>query len=175
MNYYQLSVDKFRIKPGEEDLERDDFEYWPVWSEHYDYEEIEGIEKWGVDKQWALDKFKEFDTGGSHPHYTVLDLNNLPLDNIRIYIKAKFNLPNGQELNGYIMNLAELCIGIFGGDKDYLFSNHEMLSDEMTVLHEQAAKEFNVNSLFPLKFETEFRDSDGKPIMGIYKLVDENV
>lgn len=170
MNEHQRFIDKFRIKPGKEYLRRDDFEYWPVWSEHYDYEEIEDIERWGVDREWVLQKFREYDTGGPHPHYTVLDLENLPFHNMRIFIKARFVTPCRQELTGYIMNHGELGIAIFGRNEDYLFSNHPSLSNEMKKRHKEAVEEFNVTSLFPLKFETEFNGASGQRIAGAYEL-----
>jgi len=90
---------KFRIKSGGGRLERSDFDYWPAWSEYYDFEELDLIETWGIARDWALGKFCEHNKGGSHPHYTILDLDNLPFDNMRIYLLADFITPGGYKLS----------------------------------------------------------------------------
>jgi hypothetical protein len=68
-----FQIDKFKIKRGEEYLCKSDFDFWPAWSEHYDYDEIDDIASWGIDREWALSKFSEYDTGGPHPHYIFDD------------------------------------------------------------------------------------------------------
>jgi len=165
-----LQTENFKIKKGEDDLERSDFEYWPAWSEHYDYEEIDDIERWGINREYALDKFREYDTGGAHPHYTILDLDHLPLDNMRIFLKASFIHSEGKIFPGYIMNQGDLYITIFGKKEEYSFSNHSMLSIEMKELAEKAANDLGVTSLFPIEFKTDFKNEEGQYIAGSYSL-----
>lgn len=165
-----LPTDKFRIKPGEEYLTRADFKYWPAWSEHYDFDEIKSIVSWGVDREWILSKFKEFDSGGSHPHYTILDLENLPLENMRIFLKASFEHASGITIDGYIMNEGDLAIVLFSPTRAYQFSKHPIFHDEMQNLLLDAEREYAISPLFPLKFSTQFKNSSNQSISGVYQL-----
>ena len=161
---------KFRIKPGEDCLEQADFDYWPAWSEYYDFEEVDLIESWGIARDWVLGKFCEYDKGGSHSHYTILDLDKLPFDNMRIFLLADFYTPDGYKLSGYIMNKADLCITIFSRDCDYTFSTHPLLLDQSRASERAILESHSLSRLFPLRYETRFKDGDGHGISGEYKL-----
>ena len=165
-----FSTEAFKIKRGEDYLDRSDFDYWPAWSEHYDYEEIDDIERWGINREYALGKFREYDTGGAHPHYTILDLDQLPLDNMRIFLKASFIHPEGEIFQGYIMNQGELYITIFAEKEEYSFSNHPALSIEMKELAKKAERDLGVKKIFPIEFKTNFENKEGQSISGTYSL-----
>lgn len=165
-----FETEKFKIKRGEECLNRNDFEYWPAWSEHYDYDEIDVIESWGIDRKLTLNKFAEYDNGGLHPHYTILDLRNLPFENKRIFLLAKFKHSSGKTCTGYIMNMGELCISIFTPKSEYIFSSHPDLRNDMRDYQIKAESELGVSDLFPLSFTTGFFNSNGDPIVGIFDL-----
>ncbi len=167
------SSEKFVIKAGSDYLNRQDFEYWPAWSEHYDYDEILDIQSWGVDKQWALAKFSDYDTGGPHPHYTILNLERLPLDNMRIFLKAVFEHSSGAKFNGYIMNEGDLCITIFSESVEYNFSNHPLFKADMDKQARVAETDFGIDRLFPLHFTTQFKNRNGNVISGIYNLTNQ--
>src|SRR5258707_911352 len=99
-----ISPEKFRIKSGNESFAKTDFDECPAWSEHYDFEELDTIASWGVDRNATAETFKRLDTGGPHPNYTILDLDKLPHENMRIFLKAEFQHISGFHLDGYIMN-----------------------------------------------------------------------
>src|SRR3954465_8496704 len=122
---------KFRIKPGDEPLTKADFEEVPAWSEHYDFEELDLIASWGVDRSWLAEQFKTMETGGSHPNYTILDLDRLPHQNMRIFLQAEFEHRNGRKIDGYIMNADAFCIGLFLRTSDCTFSRHPLLRSMM--------------------------------------------
>jgi hypothetical protein len=65
---------KFRVLPQSQLSERD-FDEYPVWSEHYDCDEIEDIERWGLDREKVLKLFKENSPGNEHCVYTLLEVN----------------------------------------------------------------------------------------------------
>ena len=44
----------------------------------------------GVPEDIVLKRLGEVDGNDDHPYYTILDLENLPLRNMRIFLKAKF-------------------------------------------------------------------------------------
>ena len=117
-----LPISKFRIKSGDEDLTQADFEEVPAWSEHYDYEDVDLIASWGIDRNWVLRQFTEMDTGGAHPHFTILDLDRLPHDNMRIFLKAEFSHRSGKKILGFIMNANAYCINLFLQPGDVMFS-----------------------------------------------------
>ena len=160
----------FRIKPGCENLTKEDFEYWPAWSEYYDSEEIDLIKSWGINKRWAQQKFNDYNTGGAHPHYTILDLKNLPFENMRIYLFSEFTTPSGVTLRGRIMNSAELCIGIFTKHGEKIFIRHPMLRED-SIIHEQNIMNlYSLDALFPLKFKTQFNNQEGSALQGVYTI-----
>lgn len=157
---------KFRIKPGGEAFTRADFEESPAWSEHYDYDELDTIASWGVDRSWVAQQFRAMDTGGSHPNYTILDLERLPHDHMRIFLKAEFQHRSGMTLTGYIMNVDAFCIGLFLSGQDFAFSRHPALRSMMLPKKKEAEELLGVSELFPLSYRTSFRDQRGDPIVG---------
>src|SRR5689334_18549461 len=122
---------KFRIKPPGEAFTRADFEVSPAWSEHYDYDELDTIASWGIDRTWVAEQFSAMDTGGPHPNYTILDLERLPYEHMRIFLKAQFRHASGLTLDGYIMNSDAYCIGLFLASRDFMFSRHPALRSMM--------------------------------------------
>lgn len=74
-----LPASKFRIKPGGEVLTKADFEEVPAWSEHCEYEDVDLIASWGIDRNWVVQQFTEMDTGGADPHFEVLTTPNILL------------------------------------------------------------------------------------------------
>lgn len=160
------SAAHFRIKSGDEPLTRADFEECPAWSEHYDYAELDVIASWGVDRNWVAQQFRTMDTGGAHPNYTILDLDRLPQDNMRIFLKAEFQHSSGKKIDGYVMNADAFYIGLFLRSKDLTFSRHPLLRSMMLLGKKEAEAELGVAELFPLSYRTSFRDAEGKPIVG---------
>lgn len=165
-----LPISKFRIKPGGEVLTKTDFEDVPAWSEHYDYEDIDLIASWGIDRNWVAQQFKEMDTGGAHPHFTILDLDRLPHDNMRIFLKAEFSHRSGRKIAGFIMNADAFCIRIFLREGDFTFSRHPLLRKDAAPAKRAVEAELGVSELFPLTYRTNFSDADGRPIEGEFSL-----
>lgn len=155
---------KFRIKSGERPLTPADFKECPAWSEHYDYDELDVIASWGVDREWAAKEFRRMDTGGSHPNYTILDLENLPHSNMRIFLKATFRHPKVSLIDGYVMNADAFCIGLFIGGHEFVFSRHPEMGALNAPLKHRAEKLLGIGNLFPLRYETEFSDAAGNAI-----------
>ena len=160
------AIARFRIKSGGEPLVRADFDECPAWSEHYDYEDLDLIASWGVDRSWVAAQFKAMDTGGAHPNFTILDLERLPHDNMRIFLKAEFRHSSGKIIDGYVMNADAFCIGLFTGSGDFLFSRHPQLRSMMLPKKKAVEAELGVAELFPLAYSTRFRNAHGQPIAG---------
>jgi hypothetical protein len=161
-----IPAEKFRIKPGGESFTQMDFEESPAWSEHYDYDELDVIASWGVDRRWAAQQFKAMGTGGAHPNYTILDLDRLPHENMRIFLKAEFQHSSGKKIDGYIMNADAFCIGLFLHSKDFTFSRQPLLRSMLLPKKKKVEAKLGVAELFPLAYRTSFRDAEGKPIVG---------
>jgi len=161
---------KFRIKPPGEGFTRADFDHSPAWSEHYDYYELDTIASWGVDRTWVTEQFRAMDDGGSHPNYTILDLERLPHDHMRIFLKAEFRHMSGATIAGYIMNADAFCIGLFIGEQDFIFSRHPALRSMILPMKNEAEALLGVSGLFPLRYQTSFRDQHGAPISGEFAL-----
>ena len=161
-------MNKFRVIP-QSTLGEEEFDFFPVWSEHYDYEEIEDIVRWGLDKDVVLKMFDENEHGNEHSVYTLLESNPFP-ERMRIFIKAHLTTTSGVKMKGYIMNENAYCLGVFVNGEKYFFSRHEMLSD---LNSESAAKlaqalGLDINKLFPMAYETDFTDKSGNIITGSF-------
>lgn len=156
----------FRIKPGSEPFTLADFEECPAWSEYYDYDELDVIASWGVDRNWVAQQFRALDTGCAHPNYTILDLDRLPHDNMRIFLKAEFQHSSGKKIDGYIMNADAFCIGLFLRSKNLTFSRHPLIRSMMLPGKKEAEAELGVAELFPLAYRARFGNAEGRPIVG---------
>lgn len=157
----------FRVIPQSK-LSSEHFDEYPVWSEHYDYDEIDDIVDWGINKEWCLQEFEEKEKGNEHSVYPVLRTEPLP-DRMRIFIKAEFRTDKGRVLKGYVMNEDAFCITIFSGKEDYTFSSHPMLWDlnKESLRKLSEAEGMGMHDVFPLNFSTNFTRNDGTPIEGI--------
>ena len=163
-----FKIDKFKVIP-ETKLSEAEFDYFPVWSEHYDWEEIEELERWGLDKDKVLESFSTNQQGNLHCLYTCLQCDPLP-NRMRIYIKAKLKTQNGIELKGYILNENAFNLCVFLEGKKYCFSRYLMLSDMMNKQLTRLSAALGVESenVFPISYETDFFDKAGNKILGIF-------
>jgi hypothetical protein len=148
----------FRVLPRSK-LSEEEFDAFPVWCEHYDWEEIEDIERWGLNRDETLRLFNQNSQGNEHCVYTLLEANPFP-QRIRIFIRAIITGADGRKLKGYVMNEGAFCLTIFHDNKQFVFSRHPMLNTE-NKRHEEAL----CNAIggaavtFPALYETEFKDT----------------
>lgn len=159
-------MERFRVIPQGQLSERD-FDDFPVWSEHYDYEEIEDIERWGLDRDTILRLFEKNSPGNEHCVYTLLESNPFP-ERKRIFIRAKLKTASGVYLKGYVMNENAFCLGVFRGGLEFIFSRHPLLGEENKNHEVELANSLGVNpgNIFPVTYETEFMAKNGKQIVG---------
>ncbi len=156
-----ISTDEFTLKI---------FDEYPVWSEHYDYYEIEEIVSWGIDRKWLLDEIDKKHTGNDHCYYPLLKTNPFPA-RMRIYIKAHITTKSGKAFSGYIINEDAYVICLFVNGEEIGFSanlSQKGQIDSIKRLEELTKSKYS--SLFPLKYETEFFSSSGKKIDGLFRL-----
>ncbi len=161
-------MEQFRVIPQSQLSERE-FDDFPVWSEHYDFEEIEDIERWGLDRTTVLDLFNRNSPGNEHCVYTLLQCNPFP-ERMRIFIRTKLQTASGDQLKGYIMNENAFCMGVFHKGKEYIFSRHPQLEEENNKHKVKLAKSMGINpdTIFLIKFETEFNARNGEKIAGVF-------
>ena len=161
--------DRFMIV---QELTEECFDYHPVWSEYYDFDEREEITSWGIDRDWLDAKLQELP---EHPHpcYTVLDTDPLP-DRMRLFIKAGFKTPIGRVLAGWVMNEDAGVVGIYVAEKEFIFNASPFLARNMQRLA-HTLKEVLVDTsdpIFPLQYTTYFTNIDGQSICGTFTLPD---
>ena len=150
------------------ELSKEHFEAYPVWSEHYDYDEIDEIVSWGIDREWLLREIEAKCTGNEHCVYTLLQTNPLP-ERMRIFIRARFRTPNGVNLNGFVVNEDAYALGIFWENVKYVFNNHPLLR-ELNEEQEAKLRDTVGDAIFPLQYETDFRNNAGERIRGEFSL-----
>lgn len=164
---------KFKIVKSK-DFKPACFSFHPLWSEYYDFDELDEIKSWGLDlnKQEILDALMKKEENGSHPHYTV-PIEVFPPSRMRYFTKATFTTQNGYKLKGAIMNEGEMVIIIFlSMEEDVRLSKHPIFKNERKKRLTRIAKRFNIEieELYKLRFETEITDQKGNNISGIYNL-----
>ena len=157
-------METFRIA---RDLKPLDFNEHKVWSEYYDFEELEELRSWGIAEHYINDLLSIAKEGGSHPYYPVPRSVLLP-DRMRIYILSKFITPNGDELRGIIINPNPFVFGIFCGDEIVNFNLN--LKDFWSKSEEKVRSAYNTGQspIFPLQYSTMKLNSEGNQIMGVF-------
>lgn len=158
-------MQRFKVIP-ESQLSEAYFDLFPVWSERYDYGEIEDIVQWGLDKEEVLRLFEVNSLGNEHCVYTLLESNPFP-DRMRIFIRATLQAKTGVSLKGYVMNENAFCLGVFVSGKELIFSKHPLLEKD-NAAHEKQLMELLVikNDIFPITYKTDFLAKNEKVIAG---------
>ncbi len=157
---------KFEVIPQSQLSEKHFLEY-PVWSEHYDWEEIEDIERWGLDRELVLKQFEENSIDNDHCVYTLLEVNPFP-ERMRIYISASLVCANGIKLTGYVVNESAYCLTVFFQGEEYIFSTHPLLASGNIEHAYELAKALQVapESIFPIIYTTQYFSRKGEIIKG---------
>lgn len=145
------------------------FDEHPIWSEHYDYEEREEIAGWGIDPKWLAAELDRVHTGNDHCAYPILRPYPLP-NRMRLYIKARITTAGNEQFDGYVMNEDAYVLSIFAADDEYCFSRNGMLNDlnRKELARLKAAVKQSTDDIFPVKYETDFLDSEGNVIAGTF-------
>lgn len=161
-------MNTFRVLPGRE-LSEQHFDEWPVWSEHYDNDELEDIERWGLDRESVVRLFQQNERDNEHCVYTLLEANPFPA-RMRIFITATLEAEDGRRLKGYVMNEDAFCLSVFSKGQEFVFSSNPMLEG---LNREQEQKLLQclgtpTAQLFPIKYRTNYRTSNGREISGAF-------
>lgn len=160
---------RFRVIP-EMELSEAHFDEWPVWSEHYDFDEIEDLERWGLNREEVVQAFRDNERGNEHCLYTMLESNPFP-SRMRLFIRASLEGAGGQRLKGYVMNENAFCLSVFTQGQEFSFSSHPML-ESMNCEQEQkllCALGTPTAKLFPIKYTTGYSGANGQPIEGSFQ------
>ena len=158
---------KFKIVSVEEFTPKS-FSFHPLWSEYYDFDELDEIETWGINKELAFNELKGKFSNSAHPYYTV-PIKEFPPQRMRFFTKAKFKTLKGNELDGVVMNEGDLVVDIFLGNNQMVsLSCHTMLKDLAIKTLLKISKEFNLelSELKILEFETVIPKEKEKRIRG---------
>jgi len=159
-------MQQFIVMPSSQ-LSEKDFDTFPVWSEHYDYDELEDFERWGLDRETVMHLIETNSIGNEHCVYTLLEANPFP-PRMYIYIRAKLRTASGLLLKGYILNEEAACLGVFHNKKRFIFNPHPLIKDRWDESLSDLAHSMGVDpaSIFPIHYETEFTSMEGNIICG---------
>ncbi|WP_017904432.1 hypothetical protein [Pseudomonas asplenii] len=162
------AIAAFRVLPQSQ-LDEAAFDYYPVWSEHYDYEEIDDVVRWGLDRDQVLQLFKVNSAGNEHSVYTLLESNPFP-PRMRVFVRATIETADGKRLKGYVVNEDAYCLTMFHEGESFHFSTHPLLKD-LNQEHERAllASLGTEVQVFPVRYRTDFNDAEGQLIAGIFR------
>ncbi|WP_299769018.1 hypothetical protein [uncultured Pseudoteredinibacter sp.] len=157
-------MEEFRIT---RDLKPSDFSEHEVWSEYYDFDELEELRSWGVAEHQINELLSIAKEGSGHPYYPIPRSVSLP-DRMRVYILSKFITANGDELRGIIINPNPFVFGIFCGNGIVMFSQN--LKDFWSKSEEKVRSSYNTGQspIFPLQYSAIKPDSEGNQIMGVF-------
>src|SRR5690606_32813807 len=150
------------------------FDLHPIWSEYYDFDELEKIVSWGVDRQWLQRGLERVDDGSDHCAYPILRPYPLP-GRMRLYMKARFVTAGGTKLDGWVMNENAFVVTLFTDDGEYGFSRHSALGDlnGQDLRRLQAAIGRSDDPVCPLRYETDFLGPDNMLLAGTFTAVIE--
>ena len=150
-------------------LSPDKFREYPLWSEYYDFEEIEDIQGWGFKKDDVIKELKKKEIDGHHPLYTA-PICEFPIIRLRYFTKTKFKTKEGAVLEGAIMNDGSSVIYIFIGDEYLTINNHPLLRELNNKSLQKISNFYRLPmiSLNQLEFETEIPVDKDKRIKGIF-------
>ena len=157
-------MEKFRIV---RELKPSDFQYHKVWSEYYDFEELEELKSWGVDKHNIEELLEIAKEGSSHPYYTVPKTEALP-DRMRLFVSCKFISATGREFTGFIINPDQSIIGIFCNNEIEVFNPNLMDFWQKSEQVVRSIHGLGDEPIFPLSFSTKYLDSEGKIVKGTF-------
>ena len=155
-------------------LSKQHFDSHPIWSEYYDFDEREEIAAWGIDPQVLASELDRIHTGNDHCAYPILRPYPLP-NRMRLYIRARITLKNGQTLVGHVMNEDAYVLSIFANDDDeFCFSRNDGLRDlnEKELGRMAEALGCSTDELFPATYATDFLDSENNLIAGVFSLTE---
>lgn len=158
----------FKVIP-QRTLSEELFDEFPVWSEYYEWDELEEIEGWGLDREVVLKMLNENSIDNEHCLYTLLEANPFP-KRMRIFIGARITTAGGVELKGYVMNEDAYCLCIIHDGAEYFFSCHPTFKGCTLELANKLSMLLNVpaSDFFPLHYETDYYARDGSPIAGTF-------
>ncbi|QXI31134.1 hypothetical protein [Pseudomonas vanderleydeniana] len=161
------AIAAFRVLP-ETRLNEEAFDYYPVWSERYDCEEIEDVVRWGLDRDEVLQLFEMNSVGSDHCVYTLLESNPFP-PRMRLFVRATIEAADGRLLKGFVMDEDAYCLTIFHEGERFQFSAHPMLKGPNQE-HERAllASLGTEKQVFPVRYHTDFNDTEGQLIAGTF-------
>ena len=159
----------FRVIPGGDLAERH-FDEWPVWSEYYDYEEIEDVERWGLDREKVLRQFQANERDGEHCVYTLLETDPFP-ERMRIFIRAELKTSGGIGLKGNVMDEEAFVLTVYVAGESFMFSRHPLLEDLNREQERQLERALNVppGAVFPIQYRTAYTSRNGEPIAGNFQ------
>ncbi len=150
------------------------FELHPIWAEYYEPEEIDDIVSWGYDKEKTTQEMFSKFYNQEHPYYTVPIEQFPPIVN-QFFTKADLVTKNGTNLRGAVMDHGELVLSIFIDEqRDITLSSHPNLYDLVKKEIMRLSLELNMDptEFEEIKFKTTVQDQKGKPIEGVFHLVD---
>jgi hypothetical protein len=160
------------IKADEFNAER--FKEYPLWSEYYDFDELNEIEEWGYNKESILQELKTKEIENQHPYYTA-PIESFPLERMRYFTRSKFRTINNIELDGAIMNTGELVIMLFLGNDYEILNRNPLLHSELKESVIKIANYYKIQpeELSDLTFETIIPKESKNRIKGIWKIENE--
>lgn len=147
---------------------------YPIWSEYYDYTELNQLVEWGFDKNLVFQQLQQKQINNNHPFYTV-PISSFPLNRMRYFTKSTFRTRENYKLNGAIMNNGEMVILLFLDNEIEFLNNNHILRKQMNESLTSIANHFqlDVNELLELKFETVIPSDRSKRIKGVWKAKNE--
>ena len=143
-----------------------DFNEHQVWSE-YDGEELEELRALGIDEVYIRELLAIAEDGTSHPFYPVPESETIP-DRMRIHIHCKFFSPSGREFQGVIVNPTPFVIGVFCNNEIMYFNPNLMDYWKKSEERLRSFYKLGEEDIFPLKYNTNLKDSKGKLVTGVY-------
>ena len=157
-------MENFRIV---RELKPADFMNHEVWSEYYDFEELEELKSWGVEKRYIDELLEIAKEGADHPYYTVPKTEILP-DRMRIFVSSEFISNTGRVFEGVVVNPNPFVIGLFCNDEIQMFNPNLMDFWKQSEEIVRSTYDVGAEPIFPLKYTTNYKDAGGSVVKGTF-------
>lgn len=144
------------------------FDLYPVWARYSDWDEIDMIVTWGIDRDEVVRLLQENSDGNDHGLYPVLRTDPLP-EHDNLLIRADFVTPEGLNLVGCLSGPEALAINLFYGDSFFPFLSNWLNEWNALSLERLRTAIGKPNAvIFPCSYQTGFRTAGGDLVRGVF-------
>jgi len=161
--YWMQAAEKFEMRDV---VDREALEEHPVWAPFKGDEDREMILGWGVATERLDREVDRFEYCGTDPMFPVLQCDPLPRIGGMV-LAVTFETASGKKVGGYLIGTS--AFGIFAEDREFTFNRNLHEAGAFAARRLGEALGLGARELFPLRYFTGLRKSDGREVEGTFE------